>query len=133
MNGEPTANGIVEIADIADFEASVLGAEVPVVVDFFADWCGPCAAIEPVFERLAERHGEAVRFVRVDTERAQDVAAAMHIRSLPTIALVWRGQIRDVLVGLRTEKQIESRIEWLRDMAEGRSLLARLVRRRRAR
>ncbi len=130
MNG-PTS--IVEVAGVAEFEAAVMAADVPVVVDFYADWCGPCAAIEPVFERLAERHGDAVRFVRVDTERVQEVAAAMHVRSLPTIALVWRGRVRDVLIGLRTESQIENRIQWLRDMAEGRGLLARLVRRRRHR
>lgn len=122
---------IIEVEGLADYERAVMRAEVPVVVDFFAAWCAPCVALTPVFERLAARHGDAVRFVRVNTDLAQDVAAAMHVRSLPTVALVWRGRVRDVLIGARTEAQLERRIEWLRDMAAGRGLLSRMLWRRR--
>lgn len=128
-----TGSPIIDIGDPGEYERLVMQADVPVVVDFFAGWCAPCAAVEPVIERLARKHAPAVRFARVDTDRVQEVAAAMHVRSVPTLALIWKGRVRDVMIGARSESHIDRRIQWLRDVAEGRRLFARIFRRWRRR
>jgi len=117
---------IVDIPNSHMFERTVLRADRPVVVDFFADWCQPCHALAPIFEHLSRKLGEQVRFVRVDTEQVREVAQACGVRSLPTVALYWKGELRDVLVGMKSENQLEKRIRWLIDVSEGRGFLKRL-------
>jgi thioredoxin len=129
LSGMSEANVIYHVVEPDAFRNLVLEAEVPVVVDFWADWCGPCKSLGPVFERLAERHHPDVRFVKVDTERAREIAAHANVRSLPTIAFFWEGQVRDVIVGVRPEAQIDKTIQRLRNKAEGRGILSRLLKR----
>jgi thioredoxin 1 len=117
----------LEIKRLQDFDETVMGSEQPVVVDFYADWCGPCKAMAPMFERLADRYEGEVRFVKVDTERAPEIAQALGIRGLPTMALVAGGQIRDVIVGAKPEAYLEKRIRWLQDVAAGKGFIARLL------
>lgn len=117
---------IEEAWTIEDFEEKVLRAERPVVVDFWAAWCSPCMAMAPVFEKLAAAHPD-VAFVKVDTDRAPDIARLAGIRSLPTFGLFWQGQVRDILIGARTPAQLEKRIRWLTDIAAGKGLIARLL------
>ena len=82
-----------------DFEQEVLRAELPVLVDFWAEWCGPCHALEPVVEELAEEYGGKVKFVKMDTEQNFNVPARYGIRSLPTL-LVFKGggQVEQIIV-----------------------------------
>lgn len=117
----------LEIKRLRDFDETVMGSDQPVVVDFYADWCGPCKAMAPMFERLADRYEGEVRFVKVDTERAPEIAQALGIRGLPTMALVAGGQIRDVIVGAKPEAYLEKRIQWLQDVAAGKGFIARLL------
>lgn len=123
----PAAEGgpILEAWTREEFVELVFEAEVPVVVDFWAAWCQPCIAMAPVFAALAEAHPE-VRFVKVDTDRAPDIARAVGIKSMPTFGFYWRGELQDVFVGARTRKQLEQRIEALAAKAAGKGLLARL-------
>jgi len=76
----------------ASFDAAVLRTELPVVVDFWADWCGPCHAMAPGFERAAAELKPRVRFAKLDTEAAPGIAARYGIRGIPTLILFQAGK-----------------------------------------
>ncbi len=77
--------------DDADFDRFVQGTELPIVVDFWAEWCGPCKMMAPVFMQAAQQR-PAVPFVKVDTERAQHTASRFQIRSIPTLMVLHGGR-----------------------------------------
>lgn len=89
----------VQIVTDADFEAEVLKSKLPVVVDFYADWCGPCKAVAPVLEELSTRLAGKVRFVKIDVERNPYVAAAFRVQSIPMFAFIADGKVAHVEVG----------------------------------
>ena len=94
-----------------DFDQEVLRAELPVLVDFWAEWCGPCHALEPVVEELAEEYGGKVKFVKMDTEQNFDVPARYGIRSLPTLLVFKGGQQVEQLMGLRPKVDLKRSLE----------------------
>lgn len=94
----------------ADFQARVLEAsrQRPVLVDFWAAWCGPCRMLEPVLERIVARHTGAVALARVDTDREQELASRHGVRSLPTVKLFRHAQVAGEFLGARPEGEVEA-------------------------
>lgn len=92
-----------EVKDVAsvDFAAEVLDAKVPVVVDFWAPWCGPCRVVGPEVEKLSDRFGESVKFVKVNVDENREIAMEYGIMSIPSILKFERGAVSKQVVGAR--------------------------------
>jgi thioredoxin 2 len=87
-----------------DFETTVLGAGVPVLVDFFADWCAPCKMVAPLMDEIAHQQTGKVLVAKVDTDAAPEIALRYEIRSIPTIILFQDGEEAERSVGLEPER-----------------------------
>ena len=108
MSPDPATKPHVFDATTETFEAEVLqkSLQVPVLVDFWAEWCGPCKALGPILEKLAADYNGAFELAKVDTEKEPQIAAAFQIRSIPTVFLVKGGQIVDAFQGALPEGQV---------------------------
>ena len=102
----------------SDFEREVLQAEGPVVVDFWAPWCGPCRVVGPILSDMADEHGERVKFVKVNVDESPQVQARYSVLSIPTVMLFESGEARDSVVGARSRSHYEDAwARWLRPAA----------------
>ena len=95
----------------AEFEREVLEAELPVLVDFWAEWCGPCHVIAPILDELADEYDGRVKFVKLDTEENFDTAERYGIRSLPTLLVFKGGEQVDQIMGTRPKKDLKRSLE----------------------
>ena len=89
---KPVLDGVPVNLSSASFDRFISKNELPVVVDFWAAWCGPCKMMAPVFSQAASEMATQFRFAKVDTEQAQDIAALYNIRSIPTMIMFKNGQ-----------------------------------------
>ena len=105
MEGE---NKMETVFTSANFDADVLGSEIPVVVDFFATWCGPCRMMAPVIEELAEEYDGKVKIGKLDVDENSDIAARL---SIPTIILFKNGEVFSKSVGLQDKEVLENAIK----------------------
>ena len=100
------ANDIMEIAD-SSFDAEVLQSEKPVLVDFWAPWCGPCRAIEPLVEELAETYGDKFKFARCNVDENPITPTKYGIKSIPTLIFFKQGKVLDKIVGIVPKSKLE--------------------------
>jgi thioredoxin 1 len=98
---------LLGVATDDNFEGEVLKNDKPVVVDFWAPWCGPCKAIGPVFEELAGQFKDSVKFMKMNVDDNQKTAIKFGVRSIPTIILFKAGQVSDTIVGLVPREKLE--------------------------
>jgi putative thioredoxin len=114
-----TTTGTIKDGDTKSFANDVIkeSMTVPVIVDFWATWCGPCKTLTPLLEKLVRQANGRVRLVKIDIDRNQDLAAQLRIQSVPTVYAFVGGRPVDAFVGAQSESQIRSFIERLTSSA----------------
>ena len=102
-----------EILEINDnnFEQTVIKSDIPVVVDFWAPWCGPCRKLAPVLEQLQNEFKDSVKFVKIDADKNMNTAKEYGISALPSVLIFKAGNIKEVMVGLLAKSAITSNIK----------------------
>ncbi|MEC9396250.1 MAG: thioredoxin [Myxococcota bacterium] len=97
------------------------------IIDFWANWCGPCKMMAPHFDAVAKEYAdEPVQFYKLDTENYPELAAAFHVRSLPTVMVVHDGQILDVIIGAKDSHALAKKADWVLSKARGEGFFERL-------
>ncbi|MFF5402095.1 thioredoxin family protein [Streptomyces misionensis] len=98
-------SAVAEVSD-ADFEAEVLGAELPVLVQFTAEWCGPCRQLAPVLRDIAAEEGDRLKVVRVDVDRSPRTTMAHGVLATPTLMVFRGGEPVRSMVGARAKRRL---------------------------
>src|SRR5438132_13788096 len=111
MNKQATSNKKVILASESDFDSTVLQSEVPVFVDFYADWCGPCNMIAPTLEALSEEYAGKGKFVKINVDNNQQLAMKYDILSIPTSMSFEIGIVKDSLICAYPASSYRERID----------------------
>jgi thioredoxin 1 len=93
------------------FQKEVFESAMPVVVDFYADWCGPCKMVSPVLENLSTEYDGRVKFVKLNVDDDPDIASRFGIMSIPTVVFVSNGKVRDVVIGAVSAASYKQKVE----------------------
>jgi thioredoxin 1 len=101
---------VTEVTD-TNFQAEVLEAETPVLVDFWAPWCGPCRMVAPVVEEIAKERGAALKVVKLNVDENQETAIAFEVMSIPTLILFSNGEVAKKVVGAYPKRKLEAELE----------------------
>ncbi len=101
---------IIQLND-QNFEAEVVNSETPVLVDFWAEWCGPCRMLAPTIDEIAEEYKGKVKVGKLDTEVGRQTAMRFGISSIPTVMIFNKGQVVNRLIGLRSKKDFKTALD----------------------
>ena len=107
---ETSVGRVVQVND-GDFDTEVIGSTIPVLVDFYADWCGPCKIVAPTMETLSKEYAGKVKFVKVNVDNNPEVASKYDIMSIPTGMLFENGTVKDSVIGAVTAAAYRQRID----------------------
>jgi len=103
------AGNLIELTD-ATFDEAVRNSDVPVLVDFWAPWCGPCKMLTPIIEQVANEFAGKAKICKLNTDEARDTAVEFGINAIPTLILFKDGQVQKKWVGLTSKKDISEAI-----------------------
>ena len=93
-----------------NFENEVLNSDKPCIVDFYADWCGPCKMMSPIIEEIAEELGNKVKVGKVNSDENMELAQKYGIMSIPTIMIIKNGEVKKTFVGVTSKEEIINEI-----------------------
>jgi len=103
--------GITKVSDTKTWETDVIQSPLPVFVDFWAEWCGPCRMVSPVVEELASEYEGKVSFVKVNVDEANELASKYNVFSIPTLAIINKGKIVSQQVGAASKESYKNMID----------------------
>ena len=95
----------------ASFDQDVINSNKPVLVDFWAEWCGPCRALTPILEEVAATHGAEVTFAKINIDENPEAPSKFGVMSIPTLIIFKNGQVEAVKMGLLTKSQLSAFVE----------------------
>ena len=102
--------GVVKITE-ENFEEEVMDETKPVIVDFYADWCGPCKMMSPIIDNIAEELGDMVKVGKVNTDENLDLATKFNVMSIPTIMIFKNGNIAKTFIGVTDKNEIINEVK----------------------
>jgi thioredoxin 1 len=104
---------MAEVTEVTDnnFQAEVIESDVPVLVDFWAPWCGPCRRVSPIVEEIANERGDALKVVKLNIDDNQETAMAFNVMSIPTLMVFRHGQQVKTVIGAYPKKKLEAEID----------------------
>ena len=103
---------VVAVND-GNFDAEVIKASTPVLVDFWAEWCGPCKMIAPILDEIATEKGVAVKVAKVNVDESQGLSSKFGIRAIPTLLFFKDGAVREQVVGMTSKRDLIAKLEAL--------------------
>ena len=104
------AGSVIEITD-NNFETEVANSPLPVLVDFWAEWCGPCRMLAPTIEELAEEYTDKIKVGKLDTDNNRDIAVKFGISAIPTVILFQNGEVAKKFVGLTSKSDLKAALD----------------------
>ena len=106
-------NSAAVTIDEANFDNEVTKSAQPVLVDFWAEWCGPCKMIAPILDEIAKEKAGSVKVAKVNVDNNQSLSARYNVRAIPTLLFFKNGELKDQVTGMTSKKDLLSRIEAL--------------------
>ncbi|HWL51919.1 MAG TPA: thioredoxin [Chthoniobacteraceae bacterium] len=97
----------------ATFDQEIANATTPILVDFWATWCGPCKMIAPILDEIADEKGGAVKVAKVDVDQNGSIAARYGVRAIPTLLFIKNGEVKEQVVGMTSKKDLLAKLDAL--------------------